>query len=70
MKKTGIIILIIGLLLTIFTTINYFTREKIVDLGEVEITAKKRHHVAWSPFVGLAVMVAGGVVLLMASKKL
>ena len=29
MKNTGIAILIIGLLLTIFTTFNYFTRENI-----------------------------------------
>ncbi len=69
MKKTGIVILIIGLLLTIFTTFNYFTREKVVDLGKVEITANKKHRVAWSPLVGLGVMGVGGVVLLMASKK-
>jgi hypothetical protein len=69
MKKAGIVILIIGLLLTIFTTFNYFTREKVVDLGKVEITANKRHHVAWSPLVGFAVMAIGGVVLLVASKK-
>jgi hypothetical protein len=69
MKNAGIAILIIGLLLTIFTTFNYFTREKVVDLGTVEITANKRHHVAWSPLIGLGVMGVGGVVLLMASKK-
>jgi hypothetical protein len=69
MKKTGIVILIIGLLLTIFTTFNYFTREKVVDLGNVEITANKKHRVAWSPRVGLGGMGVGGVVLLMASKK-
>lgn len=43
MKKAGIIILIIGLALTIFTTVTYFTKEKVVDLGELEITANKRH---------------------------
>jgi len=69
MKNTGIAILIIGLLLTIFTTFNYFTREKVVDLGKVQITADKRHHVAWSPLIGLAVMGVGGVVLLVSSKK-
>jgi len=69
MKKAGIVILIIGLLLTIFTTFSYFTREKVVDLGEVEITANKKHRVAWSPLVGLGVMAVGGVVLLVASKK-
>jgi len=69
MKKAGIVILIIGLLLTIFTTFSYFTREKVVDLGELEITANKKHRVAWSPLVGLGVMAVGGVVLLVASKK-
>jgi len=69
MKKAGIAILIIGLLLTIFTTFNYFTREKVVDLGEIEISANKKHRVAWSPLLGLGVMVVGGVVMLMASKK-
>lgn len=69
MKKAGIAIMIIGLLLTIFTAFNYFTREKVVDLGKVEITANKRHHVAWSPLIGLAVMGIGGAVLLVSSKK-
>ena len=69
MKKAGIIILIAGLLLTIFTTFSYFTREKVVDLGKVEITANKKHRVAWSPLVGLGVIGLGGVVFLMASKK-
>lgn len=69
MKKAGIAILIIGFLLTIFTTFNYFTREKVVDLGEVQITANKKHRVGWSPLLGIGVMGVGGVVLLVASKK-
>ena len=69
MKKAGIIILIIGLLLTIFTTVTYFTREKVVDIGAVEITANKRHHLNWSPFIGVAVMAVGGVLLLVPFKK-
>jgi hypothetical protein len=69
MKKAGIVILIIGLALTIFTTVTYFTKEKIVDLGELEITANKRHNVNWSPFIGLAVMAVGGVMMLVPSKR-
>jgi len=69
MKKAGIAILIIGALLTIFTTFSYFTREKVVDLGKVEITANKKHRVAWSPLIGLGVIGLGGVIFLMASKK-
>ncbi len=70
MKKAGIVIIIIGLLLTIVTAFTFFTREKVVDLGKVEITANKRHHITWSPLIGIAVMVVGGVALLVPSKKL
>jgi len=69
MKKAGIAIIIVGLLLTVITAFTFFTREKVVDIGKLEITANKRHHVAWSPLIGIAVMGVGGVVLLMASKK-
>ena len=69
MKKAGIGIIIVGFLLTIITAFTFFTREKVVDIGKVEITANKRHNLKWSPLVGVAVMGVGGVVLLMASKK-
>lgn len=69
MKKAGIIILILGLILTIFTTFNYFTKEKVVDLGNLEINANKRHHVSWSPLIGVAVMAVGEVMLLVPFKK-
>lgn len=69
MKKAAIIILILGLALTIFTTVTYFTREKVVDIGEIEISANKRHKLNWSPFIGIAVMAVGGVMMLVPSKK-
>lgn len=69
MKKAGIIIIIIGLALTIFTAITFFTREKVVDIGNLKITANKPHHLSWSPLIGIAVMVVGGVVVVMSPKR-
>ena len=69
MKKAGIFIIILGLVLTIFTAVTFFTREKVADLGEVQITRNKSHHLNWSPLIGVAVMGVGGVVLLMSPKK-
>ncbi len=69
MKNAGIFIIVIGLLLTIFTAFTFFTKEKVVDIGKVEITADKPHHLNWSPLIGVAVMVIGGVVLWQSSKK-
>jgi hypothetical protein len=69
MKKAGIFIVIVGLALTIFTAITFFTREKVVDIGSLKITANKPHHLSWSPLIGIAVMGVGGVVIFMSSKK-
>lgn len=69
MKKAGLVIIILGLLLTIFTAITFFTREKVVDLGSLKITTNKPHYLTWSPLIGIAVMVAGGVMYLIPSKK-
>ncbi len=69
MKTTGIFILIIGLLLAIFTTVKFFTKEKIADLGVVEITREKPHSMSWSPLIGIAVMGLGTGLLLWGSYK-
>jgi hypothetical protein len=69
MKNAGIIILIIGLLLTLVTGFNYVTKEKIVDIGDIEISADKKHSLDWSPVAGIAVMVVGGVIYLVGTRK-
>jgi hypothetical protein len=69
MKRTGIILLVIGLLITVFTGFNFMTREKVVDIGELEISANKKHGVSWSPLIGVAVMVVGGGMLLFGSNR-
>lgn len=69
MKTTGLALLVIGLLLTIFTTFKFFTKEKVVDIGKLEITADKGHDVSWSPIIGVVIMVVGGVLVFTGSKK-
>jgi hypothetical protein len=69
MKKTGIVILIVGLLITIFTAFTFFTKEKVVDVGKLEITQDKPHTLKWSPLIGVAVMAFGGVLIWQYNKK-
>ncbi|MDP3461499.1 MAG: hypothetical protein Q8S18_01790 [Bacteroidales bacterium] len=69
MKTTGIILIIIGLALTLFTTFKFFTKEKVVDIGNLEITRDKPNTFTWSPVIGLIVVGIGGIVLWQASKK-
>jgi hypothetical protein len=68
MKRAGIVIMIIGVLLTVFTAFTFFTKKKVVDLGSVEINADKRHHISWSPIVGVAVIAVGGVMTFVSKK--
>jgi hypothetical protein len=70
MKKAGIILLVIGLLFTIVTGFKYFTREKIVDVGSLKISTSVPHRVNWSPFLGVGMMVVGGVILVFGKKNL
>ncbi len=68
MKATGIVLIVIGIILTIVTSFKFFTKEKIVDIGPLEITADKPNTVNWSPILGIVIIVVGGVVLWQAKK--
>ena len=68
-KTIGIIIMVIGLVMTLYTGFNYVTREKVADIGNIEITADKDNTVSWGPFLGIGVIVIGGVVFLAGRKK-
>jgi hypothetical protein len=61
MKKISIVVILVGLALTIFTTVTYFTKEKVVDLGKIEISRNKTHRYNWSPITGIAIMGIGGI---------
>lgn len=63
MKQLGIIIIVLGLGLTIFTVVPFVTEKKVVDVGPLEVNKKSSHKGDWSPFLGIAVMAIGGVLL-------
>lgn len=67
-KKSGIAMLIIGLIMIVYTGFNFVTTEKVVDIGSIEITKEKNHFVQWPPIVGV-VLIIGGVALLVLDKK-
>jgi hypothetical protein len=69
MKTAGIIIIIIGLLMTLSTGFTYVTKEKVVDLGKLEVTKDNEHNVHWQPYLGIGMIVIGGVVLMLDRKK-
>jgi drug/metabolite transporter (DMT)-like permease len=68
MKNAGILLIVIGLTMTVFSGFNITTKKKIVDLGAVEITKKRKTPIYWSPITG-AVLAVAGVALFVGSRK-
>ena len=68
MKNIGIVLIVIGAIMMAITGFNFVTKEKVVDLGKVEISKTENHPVQWSPIVGGIFLVAG-VAMVVANKK-
>lgn len=67
-KPIGMVLIVIGIILLAYTGVGYATREKVIDIGTIEITKQKNHYMQWPPIAGIA-LVVGGVVLLAVGKK-
>jgi hypothetical protein len=64
----GIVLLVMGILMLVYSGFAYTKREKVVDAGPLQITADKQKTVNWPPYAG-GFLVLGGVVLLGTSGK-
>jgi len=68
-KTTGIVIIVIGLLMMLYTGFNYVTTKNVVDLGPLQVNKTENHPVQWSPIVGGLLLVVGVVIVATAKKK-
>ncbi|HXB13481.1 MAG TPA: hypothetical protein VNZ45_15950 [Bacteroidia bacterium] len=67
-RTLGIVLIILGIVMMIYTGFNYVTTKNVVDLGSVQINHEENHPVQWSPIVG-ALLLVGGVVVIASGKK-
>jgi hypothetical protein len=65
----AILLIILGIVAFAYQGINYTSREKVVDLGPVEITTEKTNTFPLPPVVGGIALVGGIVLLLVGNKK-
>ncbi|CAN5916537.1 hypothetical protein BH11BAC7_BH11BAC7_10870 [soil metagenome] len=68
MRALGIILIVAGVVLMIITGINVTRKEKVLDLGKVEINKETTTPINWSPILG-GVLLVGGIAVLLTSKK-
>ena len=64
----GIILIVIGIFAFAYQGFSFTTREKVVDIGPIHMTAEKTRTIPLPPIMG-GISLAGGIVLLVLGKK-
>ena len=65
----GIILIVLGIIAFAYQGIEYTTREKVVDLGPVHMSADRTRTIPLPPIVGAIALIGGIVLLVTGSKK-
>jgi hypothetical protein len=68
MKALAVVLIAIGLVGLIYGGVSWTHREKVVDLGPVEVTHDKRESVPLPPIAG-GICLLGGIALLVSAGK-
>jgi len=68
-KSLGIVLIVLGIVLFIWTGFTYTKKEKIIDAGPIQVSADREKSVNWPPYVGGVVLVAGVIIFLGSRKK-
>jgi len=68
-RTLGLILILIGSAMLIWTGFTYTKKEKIIDAGPIQVSADREKSVNWPPYAGGIILVAGVIVLVAAKKK-
>jgi uncharacterized membrane protein HdeD (DUF308 family) len=64
----GVILIIVGALALAYQGITYTTHKKVLDIGPLQATEEQHKTIPLPPIVG-AIAIVGGIVLLVAGRK-
>ena len=65
----GIILIVLGIVAFAYQGITYTTREKVVDLGPIQVTSETTKTLPLPPILGGIALVGGIVLLVVGNKK-
>jgi hypothetical protein len=65
----AIILIALGIAALAYQGITYTTREKVVDIGPIQVTSEKTKTIPLTPIIGVIVLAGGIVLLVMGVKK-
>ncbi len=65
----GIILIVLGVISLTYQGITYTTREKVIDFGPLQATAKTEKTIPLPPVLGVIALIGGIVMVIMGAKK-
>lgn len=68
MRTLGVILIVVGILMTVFLGFVFTTQKKVADVGPLEINKEQKHYVGWPVWTG-GLAVAAGIIILVAGRK-
>jgi len=68
MKPLGLILIVLGVIALMYQGFTYTTHKKVLDVGPIQATKEEHHSVPLPPVLGALVLI-GGVVILVSDRK-
>jgi uncharacterized membrane protein YidH (DUF202 family) len=69
MKVIGIVLVVLGIVALLYGGISWTRRDKVIDLGSIEVSADKHESLPLPPVVGAICLVAGAAMLFSGSRR-
>jgi hypothetical protein len=69
MKLIGILLIALGLVGLLYGGISWIERDKVVDLGPVEVVSEDRESIPFPPIAGAICLIAGTALLVAGSRS-
>ena len=70
MKTLAIVLVILGIVMIFVNQVGFTKKEKVIDLGSVEVNKNERKEIAWPLYAGILVSATGAVILMASRKKI
>jgi hypothetical protein len=67
-KNLGIILIVIGAIMLIWTGVSYTKKKKIIDAGPIQVSVDQKETIGWPPYLG-TILLVGGIIIVVTGKK-
>ena len=67
-KVVGLMFIVLGFVFTLYTGLDFGGKEKVLDVGSVQVSDDKKDTTSFSPLLGIGAIIIGGIIFISANK--